>query len=74
MIQKLRSTEDMLTKKSELLKKKIDAETDTARKNKSKNKKGELCVDMILLASDIIIEIGNRSGCSPKQLAHRALI
>lgn len=41
-IQKLRSTEDMLTKKSEFLEKKIDAETDTARKNASKNKRAAL--------------------------------
>ncbi|KAK2554776.1 Charged multivesicular body protein 4b [Acropora cervicornis] len=41
-IQKLRSTEEMLTKKSEFLEKKIDAETDTARKNASKNKRAAL--------------------------------
>ena len=37
-IQKLRSTEEMLTKKSEFLEKKIDQEVATARKNASKNK------------------------------------
>lgn len=40
-IQKLRSTEEMLTKKSEFLEKKIDGETETARKLASKNKRGE---------------------------------
>lgn len=41
-IQKLRSTEDMLTKKSEFLEKKIDAETGTARKHGLKNKRAAL--------------------------------
>lgn len=40
-IQKLRSTEEMLTKKSEFLEKKIDTEVATARKFASKNKRGE---------------------------------
>lgn len=40
-IQKLRSTEEMLTKKSEFLEKKIDGEVQTARKFASKNKRGE---------------------------------
>lgn len=38
-IQKLRSTEEMLAKKSEFLEKKIDGETETARKLASKNKR-----------------------------------
>ncbi|CAH3170939.1 unnamed protein product [Porites lobata] len=41
-IQKLRSTEEMLTKKSEFLEKKIDQEVATARKNASKNKRAAL--------------------------------
>lgn len=40
-IQKLRSTEEMLTKKSEFLEKKIDGEVQTAKKFASKNKRGE---------------------------------
>lgn len=40
-IQKLRSTEEMLTKKSEFLEKKIDGEVATARKFASKNKRGK---------------------------------
>ena len=47
-IQKLRSTEEMLTKKSEFLEKKIDAEVTTARKNASKNKRGERFFPVIL--------------------------
>ncbi|KAL9976083.1 hypothetical protein ACROYT_G013330 [Oculina patagonica] len=41
-IQKLRSTEEMLTKKSEFLEKKIDGEVATARKLASKNKRAAL--------------------------------
>lgn len=41
-IQKLRSTEEMLTKKSEFLEKKIDSEVAMARKNASKNKRAAL--------------------------------
>ena len=40
-IQKLRSTEEMLTKKSEFLEKKIDNEVETARKFAAKNKRGK---------------------------------
>ena len=39
-IQKLRETEDMLTKKQEFLEKKIDQELLTAKKNGTKNKRG----------------------------------
>lgn len=46
-IQKLRSTEEMLTKKSEFLEKKIDQEVATARKNASKNKRGEAFLPVI---------------------------
>lgn len=46
-IQKLRSTEEMLTKKSEFLEKKIDQEVATARKNASKNKRGEAYLPVI---------------------------
>lgn len=40
-IQKLRDIENMLTKKQEFLEKKIEVELDTARKNGTKNKRGE---------------------------------
>lgn len=39
-IQKLRSTEDLLQKKSDFLEKKIDNEVELARKNASKNRRG----------------------------------
>ena len=39
-IQKLRSTEDLLQKKSDFLEKKIDTEVELARKNASKNRRG----------------------------------
>ena len=62
VIQKLRSREDMLMKKSEFLQKDIDKETDTARKNASKSERGKWCVDVIRLAFDIK-EVGITSGC-----------
>lgn len=40
-IQKLRETENMLQKKQEFLEKKIEQELDTAKKNGTKNKRGE---------------------------------
>lgn len=40
-IQKLRETEEMLTKKQEFLEKKIDQELQIAKKNGMKNKRGE---------------------------------
>lgn len=40
-IQRLRETEEMLTKKQEFLEKKIDQELMTAKKNGTKNKRGE---------------------------------
>lgn len=40
-IQKLRETEEMLTKKQEFLEKKIDQELQIAKKNGTKNKRGE---------------------------------
>ena len=40
-IQKLRETEEMLTKKQDFLEKKIDQELITAKKNGTKNKRGE---------------------------------
>lgn len=40
-IQKLRETEEMLMKKQDFLEKKIEAEIATARKNGTKNKRGE---------------------------------
>lgn len=40
-IQKLRETEEMLTKKQEFLEKKIEQELQTAKKNGTKNKRGE---------------------------------
>lgn len=39
-IQKLRETEDMLSKKTEFLEKKIDKELQLAKKNGMKNKRG----------------------------------
>lgn len=39
-IQRLRETEDMLTKKQEYLEKKIEQELMTAKKNGTKNKRG----------------------------------
>ena len=40
-IQRLRQTEDMLTKKSDFLEKKIQGEIQTAKKNGTKNKRGK---------------------------------
>lgn len=40
-IQRLRETEEMLTKKQEFLEKKIEQELLTAKKNGTKNKRGE---------------------------------
>lgn len=40
-IQRLRETEEMLAKKQEFLEKKIDTELMTAKKNGTKNKRGE---------------------------------
>lgn len=41
-IQKLRETEEMLTKKQEHLEKKIEQELQTAKKNGTKNKRGTI--------------------------------
>lgn len=41
-IQKLRETEEMLTKKQEFLEKKIEQELQIAKKNGTKNKRGEV--------------------------------
>lgn len=41
-IQRLRETEEMLTKKQEFLEKKIEQELVTAKKNGTKNKRGKL--------------------------------
>ena len=46
-IQKLRETEEMLTKKQEFLEKKIDQELLTAKKNGTKNKRGEMLMLII---------------------------
>lgn len=40
-IQKLRETEEMLTKKQDFLEKKIEQELQVAKKNGTKNKRGE---------------------------------
>lgn len=40
-IQKLRETEEMLSKKTEFLEKKIEKEMQTVKKNGMKNKRGE---------------------------------
>lgn len=42
-IQRLRDTEEMLTKKQEFLEKKIDQELLVAKRNGTKNKRGETC-------------------------------
>lgn len=42
-IQQLRLTEEMLIKKQDFLEKKIEQEKGVARKNASKNKRGEFC-------------------------------
>lgn len=42
-IQKLRETEEMLTKKQEFLENKIEQELQTAKKNGTKNKRGAAC-------------------------------
>lgn len=39
-IQRLRETEEMLSKKSQFLEKKIDSELDLAKKHGTKNKRG----------------------------------
>lgn len=44
-IQELRNTESLLMKKQEVLEKRIEQELDTAKKNGTKNKRGE---DMLL--------------------------
>lgn len=41
-IQNLRTTENLLIKKQEYLEKKIEQELDTAKKNGTKNKRGNL--------------------------------
>lgn len=43
-IQKLRETEEMLTKKQEFLEKKIEQELQIAKKNGTKNKRGKTMV------------------------------
>ena len=43
-IQKLRETEEMLSKKSDFLEKKIEQELTTAKKNSTKNKRGEVTI------------------------------
>lgn len=44
-IQRLRETEEMLSKKQEFLEKKIDQELVTAKRNGTKNKRGERRAD-----------------------------
>lgn len=43
-IQRLRETEEMLTKKQEFLEKKIEQELLTAKRNGTKNKRGEVVI------------------------------
>lgn len=50
-IQKLRETEEMLTKKQEFLEKKIDQELQIAKKNGMKNKRGEISGSEFLVVS-----------------------
>lgn len=50
-IQKLRETEEMLTKKQEFLEKKIEQELQIAKKNGMKNKRGEISGSEFLVGS-----------------------
>lgn len=46
-IQKLRETEEMLSKKSEFLEKRIEKELNAAKKHGMKNKRGEVIKDTV---------------------------
>lgn len=48
-IQKLRETEEMLSKKTEFLEKKIDKEMQTVKKNGMKNKRGEPRLGVVIV-------------------------
>lgn len=50
-IQKLRETEELLIKKQEFLEKKIEIEIGTARKNGTKNKRGQYTNSIFLFWS-----------------------
>ena len=54
-IQKLRETEEMLSKKSEFLEKKIEKELAAAKKNGMKNKRGEVLKIIIIVYENIIL-------------------
>lgn len=54
-IRQLRETEDMLVKKQEFLEKKIDDEIAIAKKNGSKNKRGNL--QSTIIAPIILVEL-----------------
>lgn len=61
-IQKLRETEDMLTKKQEFLEDKIEQELQTAKKNGTKNKRGGL-LQRNLLAIMCHMPVSLRASC-----------
>ena len=56
-IQNLRETEEMLMKKQDFLEKKINAETDTARKNAKTNKRAALQARTFLQLSRFTVRI-----------------
>lgn len=56
-IQRLRETEEMLTKKQEFLEKKIEQELVTAKKNGTKNKRGKLDLVSFVIVVDGIYDI-----------------
>lgn len=53
-IQKLRETEEMLTKKQEFLEKKIEQELQIAKKNGTKNKRGKMRTPLELLVPVLV--------------------
>lgn len=59
-IQKLRETEEMLAKKQDFLEKKIDQELMTAKKNGTKNKRGEKQTKKKLPNVDFDVFLSNR--------------
>lgn len=58
-IQKLRDTEEMLAKKQDFLEKKIDQELITAKKNGTKNKRGELPTNITYEFSRLLSNLVN---------------
>lgn len=66
-IQKLRDTEEMLTKKQEFLEKKIEQELTTARKHGTKNKRGEGRPQGVGMLGVVVLvrALGSREGSAP---------